>query len=83
MELKFPKSPDVELSWGMLQNTAEWKKWTKSVLETLVDALESCPKADREAYLEYTATELFEEIVQCGYEEGYDTAQMDNEESII
>lgn len=83
MTLKFPKSPDVELSWGMLQNTAEWKSWTKNVLETLVDALESCPEADRKAYLEYTATELFEEIVQCGYEEGYDTAQMDNEESFI
>lgn len=82
MKLKFPKSPDVELSWGMLQNSAEWKSWTKSVLETLVDALESCPEADRESYLDYTATELFEEIVQCGYEEGYDTAEMDANDCI-
>lgn len=80
MELKFSKSPEVDLSWGMLQNKDEWKSWTKSVLETLVDALESCPEADREAYLNYTATELFEEISQCGYEEGYDTAEMDNNE---
>jgi hypothetical protein len=80
MKLSFPKSPDVDLSWGMLQNSAEWKSWTKSVLETLVDALESCSEADKEAYLEYTATELFEEISQCGYEEGYDTAEMNNNE---
>ena len=80
MELKFSKSPEVDLSWGMLQNKDEWKSWTKSVLETLVDALESCPEADREAYLDYTATELFEEISQCGYEEGYDTAEMNNSE---
>lgn len=80
MKLKFPKSPDVKLSWGMLQNTEEWKNWTKNVLKTLVDALESCSETEKESYLEYTATELFEEIVQCGYEEGYDTAQTDSEE---
>lgn len=82
MKLNFPKSPDVDLSWGMLQNTSEWKNWTKSVLETLIDALESCSEADREAYLDYTATELFEEIVQCGYEEGYDTAEIDANDCI-
>lgn len=79
MELKFSKSPEVELSYGMLQNRAEWESWTKGVLETLINALETS-KADKEVFIEKTTTELFEEIIQCGYEEGYDTAKMENEE---
>lgn len=79
MELKFSKAPETKLSYGMLQNEKEWKDWTKSVLETLINTLESCSKEDKEAFIKQTATELFEEISQCGYEEGYDTALEDGE----
>lgn len=77
MELKFAKAPEVKLSYGMLQNGAEWKSWTKDVLETLINTLKSCSETDKESYIEQTATELFEEIAQCGYEEGQDTAAYD------
>lgn len=79
MELKFSKPPEVKLSYSMLQNEAEWKSWTKEVLETLVNALETS-KTNKEVFIEKTATELFENIAQCGYEEGYDSAKMENEE---
>lgn len=46
-------------------------------MKTLVDALESCSETDKEAFIEKTAVELFEEIAQCGYEEGYDSASED------
>ena len=78
MELKFSKAPEVELSYGMLQNEDEWKNWTKDVLETLVKALES-PESDRKALLKKTAVELFEKIRQCGFSEGYDSAGMDGD----
>lgn len=74
MELKLPKAPEVKLAYSFLQNEAEWKDWTQDVLKTLANALETCSEADKEAFIKQAATELFEEIQQCGYEEGYDTA---------
>lgn len=83
MELKFSKSPGIELSWGMLQNKEEWIDWTKDVLKTLMDALLSCSETkvvidnDEKVFIEKTAIELFEEISQCGYTEGYSSAECD------
>lgn len=74
MELK---SPGIELSWGMLQNKEEWLDWTIDVLETLIKDLESCSKTDEQVFIEKTALELFEEIAQCGYTEGYSSAECD------
>lgn len=74
MELKLPKAPEVKLAYSFLQNEAEWKAWTQDVLKTLANTLENCSEADKEAFIEQAATELYEEIQQCGYEEGYDTA---------
>ena len=81
MEVKFSKSPKVELQYGSLQNRDEWIIWTKTILETLIDSLESCYETDREVFVEKTAKRLFNEISGCGYKEGYESAEYDYSEN--
>lgn len=81
MELKFQKSPKIELQYGSLQNRDQWISWTKNVLKTLIDSLESCYETDREVFVEKTAKRLFNEIAGCGYKEGYESAEYDHSEN--
>ena len=81
MELKFQKSPKVELQYGSLQNRDEWISWTKTILETLIDSLEFCYEIDREVFVEKTAKRLFNEISDCGFKEGYESADYDRSEN--
>ena len=59
MELKFSKSPKVELQYGSLQNRDEWISWTKTILETLIDSLESCYETDKEVFIENEHRKMF------------------------
>ena len=77
MEFNLSEAPEIKLSYGMLQNEAEWKNWIKNNLENLINTLKPCSEADKKILLEKAATELFETIGQCGYEEGYDIANED------
>ena len=81
MELKFQKSPKVELLYRSLQNRDEQISWSKNVLKTLIDSLESCYETDREVFVEKTAKRLFNEIAGCGYKEGYESAEYDHLEN--
>lgn len=36
-----------------------------------------CSETDEKIFIEKTAIELFEEIAQCGYAEGYNSAEYD------
>ena len=74
--LNLSKAPEIKINWGMQdpENKKEWKNW---VFETLctINMIEDLSPTE----LEKVASELFDEIHQCGYEEGYDSAQCANE----
>lgn len=81
MELKLSKAPAVELDYGILQNELEWMSWTKGVLKTLVESLKQCSETDCEVFVEKTAEELFKEIINCGWKQGYEDASFDYSEN--
>lgn len=74
--LNLSKVPEIKINWGMQdpKNEKEWKNW---VLENLctINMTEDLSPIE----LEKLASDLFDEIHQCGYEEGYDSAKCDNE----
>lgn len=74
--IKLTKAPETKINWGLQdpENEKEWKHW---VLENLctINMTEDLSPTE----LEKLASELFDEIHHCGYEEGYDSAKCDNE----
>ena len=73
---KLTKAPEIKINWGMqdLENEKEWKNWVFENLCTINMNEDLSPTELKEL-----AFELFDEIHQCGYEEGYDLAKCDNE----
>ena len=73
---KLTKAPEIKINWGMqdLENQKEWKNWVFKNLCTINKNEDLSPTELKEL-----AFELFDEIHQCGYEEGYDSAKCDNE----
>ena len=67
--MKLTKSPKIDIRYGMQtqENRKEWINW---VTENLVAIDLKCSGIE----LKQIATQFFDEISQCGYEEGYDSA---------
>ncbi len=74
--VKLTKAPETKINWGLqdLENQKEWKNWVFENLCTIYMIEDLSPTE-----LENLASELFDEIHQCGYEEGYDSAKCDLE----
>ena len=74
--IQLSKAPEIKINWGMqdLENEKEWKNWVFENLCTINMNEDLSPTE-----LEELASELFDGIHQCGYEEGYDSAKCDNE----
>ena len=72
--MKLTKSPKIDIRYGMQtqENRKEWINW---VIENLT--VISMNTSENE--LKQIATQLFDEISQCGYEEGYDSARSEEE----
>ena len=73
---KLTKAPETKINWGLQdpENEKEWKNW---VFENLCAI--NMNKGLSPTELKELAFELFDEIHQCGYKEGYDSAKCDNE----
>ena len=74
--IQLSKAPEIKINWGMqdLENEKEWKNWVFENLCTINMNEDLSPTG-----LEGVASEVFDEIHQCGDEEGYDSAKCDNE----
>ena len=72
--MKLTKSPKIDIKYGMQtqENRKEWINWVVENL-TVINPVVS------ENELKQIATQLFDEISQCGYEEGYDSACSEEE----
>jgi hypothetical protein len=72
--MKLTKSPKIDIRYGMQtqENRKEWINW---VIENLAAINLNTSEND----LKQIATQLFAEILQCGYEEGYDSAACEEE----
>lgn len=72
--MKLTKSPKIEIRYGMQtqENRKEWINWVVENL-TVINLNTS------ENELKQIATQLFDEISSCGYEEGYDSARSEEE----
>lgn len=67
--MKLTKSPKIDIRYGMQtqENRKEWINW-------VVENLAAIDPVSSGIELKQIATQLFDEISQCGYEEGYDSA---------
>jgi len=67
--MKLTESPKIDIKYGMQtkKNREEWINW---VVENLTVINLNTSNVD----LKQIATQFFDEISQCGYEEGYDSA---------
>lgn len=74
--LKLSKTPEIELNWGM-QTSENREKWIDWVFQNLC-LVNTCKEMSSDE-LKKLASELFDSIQQCGYEEGYDSAKCDSE----
>lgn len=72
--MKLTKSPKIDIRYGMQtqENRKEWINWVFENL-TVINMNTS------ENELKQITTQLFDEISQCGYEEGYDSARSEEE----
>lgn len=70
--MKLTKSPKIDISYGM-QTPKNRKEWINWVFENLA----AINPITSDVELKQIATQLFDEISQCGYEEGYDSAEED------
>ena len=72
--MKLTKPPRIDIRYGMQtqENRKEWINW---VVENLTVISLNTSDVD----LKQIATQLFDEISQCGYEEGYDSACSEEE----
>lgn len=66
--MKLTKSPKIDISYGMQtpENRKEWINW-------VIENLTVINMNTSENELKQIATQLFDEISQCGYEEGCDS----------
>lgn len=67
-----PTTPDVIINWGNQspENEKEWKAWVAEMIRYAVH---------NTAEIDDIARDIFDEVHQIGYEEGYDSAECDNE----
>lgn len=72
--MKLTKSPKIDIRYGMQtqENRKEWINW---VFENLA----AINPVTSENELKQIAKQLFDEISQCGYEEGYDSVCSEEE----
>jgi hypothetical protein len=68
-KMKLTKSPKIDIKYGAQteKNREEWINW---VFENLTAISPNTSNVG----LKQIATQFFDEISQCGYEEGYDSA---------
>ena len=71
--MKLTKAPKIDIEYGSLQNEKEWINW---IAENLSAINKNTTTNERRSI----ASQLFNEISQGGWREGYDTACCDNEE---
>lgn len=66
--MKLTESPKIVIRYGTQteENRKEWINWVVENLTVI--------KNTSDVDLKQIATQLFDEISQCGYEEGYDSA---------
>ena len=67
--MKLTKAPKIDVRYG-LQTQENKKEWVNWVFENLAAIKLNTSEND----LKQIAEKLFDEISQCGYEEGYDSA---------
>lgn len=72
------KAPKIDLKYGVLQNEEEWISWVKLQLKEVTSALETYPKSKEDELFEAYAKMVFDEVSQCGYEEGVDSERESN-----
>ena len=85
LEIKYPDFPKTEIRWGMLtsESEANIKNWIVSSTHELVKAKIAAhgklsPDDWIKLYKDF-ANMIYDNIHQIGYEEGYDSAECDNE----
>jgi hypothetical protein len=73
-KMKLTKSPKIDIKYGTQteKNREEWINWVFENLAAINPVVS-------ENELKQIATQLFDEISQCGYEEGYDSARSEEE----
>ena len=73
--MNFPKAPEHQIRWGMIDLDCEtaMKDWIKSIINIVTSGRASSEEA---------AKEIYEEICSLGYSEGYDSARVDQEETL-
>ena len=84
LEIKYLDCPHVETRWGMLPADEEdkVKLWLANCTNELIRAIDMSRQLDYETYsstLNNFVRMVYDEIHQIGYNEGYDSAQCDNE----
>ena len=68
--MKLTKAPKIDVEYGSLQNEKEWVNW-------IAENISAINKNATTNEIRSIASQLFKEIKNCGYEEGYDSACCD------
>lgn len=75
--------PQYEINWGMLDSEDETKikEWlTENITSLCSNVMMSIKnKALCRSYIDTLVNDIYDNISQVGYNEGYDSAQCDNE----
>lgn len=75
--------PQYEINWGMLNGADEIKikEWlTENITNLCSNVMMSIKnKAVYHSYIDSLVNDIYNNISQVGYDEGYDSAQCDNE----
>lgn len=71
--MKLTKAPEIDVKYGLLQNEVEWVNW-------IAENISAINKNATTNEIRSIASQLFNEVSNCGWREGYDSACCDKEE---
>ena len=72
--------PHYEINWGMLdsEDKVKIKEWlTENIINLLMMNIKN--KALYHSYIDTLVNDIYDNVHRVGYDEGYDSAQCDNE----
>ena len=70
--------PQYEINWGMLDSEDKIKEWlTENITNLLMMNIKN--KALYHSYIDSLVNDIYDNIHKVGYDEGYDSAQCNNE----